>query len=122
MIPVGDRRIDVVEVLPDIATDTRADRWMGTEYEVFISASEPPSGTTGETQESEFWMNRETGLIDRVVNSNRSTRTGSEESVVEFVERSSRPLDSVSFEPTDLQQVTNLREFREDPENQSSQP
>ena len=119
---MGDRRIDVVEVLPDIATDTRTDTWMDTEYEVFISAAEPPSGRTGERQESEFWLNRETGLIDRVVNSNRSTQTGSEESVVEFVERSTRPLDSVSFDPAGLQQITNLREFQEDEENQPSQP
>lgn len=79
LIPVGDRRIDVVEVLPDIATDRRTDEWMGAEYDVFISASEPPPDQTGQSQETEFWLNRETELIDRVVNSNRSTQTGSEE-------------------------------------------
>jgi hypothetical protein len=46
-----------------------------------------------------------------VVDSTQSTQTGSGERVVEFVERNTRPLDSVSFEPTGLQQISNLREF-----------
>jgi hypothetical protein len=114
LIPVGEQRaVDVVETLPVMATERRVDTWMGEQFDVFIIDPEPPPGITS-VQRSEFWVSQATGLVGRYLWSGQSNRTGSFEGAVEFVERGTRALDSVKFNPFGLEHVTDRFDLPDD--------
>ena len=50
----------------------------------------------------EYWKSRDDGLIQRFVAENNSSGLGGSSTIVEFVERSERPLDSVDFSTAGL--------------------
>lgn len=104
LVPTSETpRIDFLAVLAEIATETRTDSWNGTTFDVYVLELNATGRDAGPSHSRiEYWKSRDDGLIQRFVAENNSSGLGGSSTIVEFVERSERPLDSVDFSTAGL--------------------